>query len=53
MAEDLGYYERRLHQEREAAAAAASDETRQVHEELAELYGKMLVILKRAASDPA
>ena len=53
VAENLGYYERRLQQERAAAAAAASEDTRQVHEELAELYGKMLVILKQAAGDPA
>lgn len=51
MGDDLGYYERRLEQERRAAAAASSDYTRRVHEELADLYAKMLKVLGSAAND--
>lgn len=47
MAEDVGYYERRLEQERAAAASATTDDVRRLHEELAELYAKMLGILGR------
>lgn len=47
MAEDVGYYERRLEQERAAAAAAMSEDVRLLHEELADLYAKMLGILRR------
>ena len=53
MADDIGYYERRLEQERAAAAAAQTEETRHLHDELAELYRKMLVLLKQSADDPA
>lgn len=47
MADDVGYYERRLEQERAAAAVATSDDVRLLHEELAVLYSKMLGILKQ------
>lgn len=46
MADDVGYYERRLQQERTAAAVATSDDVRLLHEELAVLYSKMIGILK-------
>jgi hypothetical protein len=52
MSENRGYYERRLQQERQAAAAAPCDYTRRVHEEMAELYAKMLQVLDSAANDP-
>lgn len=53
MADDVGYYERRLQQEREAAAAADSDQNRRIHLELAELYAKMLGVLRTVANDQA
>ena len=52
MSEDLGYYERRMQQERTAAAATDCRHTRRVHEELAELYAKMIEVLSSAANDP-
>jgi hypothetical protein len=51
MGEDLGYYERRLEQERAAAAASPSDHTRRAHEQMAELYSKMLTLLRSPAND--
>lgn len=53
MADDANYYERRMQQERQAAADADSEHTRRVHEELAALYAKMLNGLRTAANDPA
>ena len=52
MAEDASYYERRMQQERAAAEAAPCAHTRRVHEEMAELYSKMLKVLGSAANDP-
>ncbi|MFL6762848.1 MAG: hypothetical protein ACJ8FN_11630 [Sphingomicrobium sp.] len=51
MAEDLGYYERRFRQERQAAAAAENERARRMHEEMAELYAKMVRVLGSAAND--
>ena len=51
MAEDAGYYQRRMEQERAAAAAAPCAHTRRVHEEMAELYARMLQVLDSAAND--
>lgn len=53
MAEDAGYYERRMQQERAAAAATPCANTRRVHEEMADLYEKMLKILGSVANDRA
>lgn len=52
MSDDLGFYERRLQQELEAAAASECRHTRRVHEEMAELYAKMIKVLGSAANDP-
>ncbi|HEV2596669.1 MAG TPA: hypothetical protein VGU01_15875 [Sphingomicrobium sp.] len=52
MSDDLSYYARRLEQERRAAAASECRHTRRVHEEMAELYAKMLQVLASAADDP-
>lgn len=52
MAEDAGYYERRMQQERAAAQVAPCLHTRRVHEEMAELYSKMLQVLGSVANDP-
>ena len=51
MNEDLGYYERRMEQERRAAATAQCHQTRRVHEEMAELYAKMVKMLGSVAND--
>lgn len=51
MAEDAGYYQRRMQQERMAAENAPCAQTRRVHEEMAELYAKMLQVLGSAAND--
>jgi hypothetical protein len=51
MAGDAGYYQRRMQQERAAAAAAPCAHTRRVHEEMADLYEKMLQVLGSAAND--
>jgi hypothetical protein len=52
VSEDLGYYRRRLEQERRAAADSECRHTRRVHEEMAELYEKMVTVLGSAANDP-
>jgi hypothetical protein len=52
MSDDVGYFERRLQQERRAAAASECRHTQRVHEEMAELYAKMLEVLASAANDP-
>lgn len=52
MSEDIGYYQRRSQQERQAAEAATSDHIRRVHQEMAELYDKMIKVLGSAANDP-
>lgn len=52
MNHDLGYYERRMQQERRAAAAAESIQSRRVHEEMADLYAKMVQVLSSVANDP-
>jgi hypothetical protein len=51
MAEDFGYYERRFEQERQAAALAQTARARRMHEEMAELYAKMMKVLGSAAND--
>ncbi|HEX8840279.1 MAG TPA: hypothetical protein VF750_07405 [Sphingomicrobium sp.] len=40
-----------MRQERAAAEAAPSAHTRRVHEEMAELYSKMLQVMGSAAND--
>jgi hypothetical protein len=42
VSDDVGYYQRRLQEERQAAATARSERTRLFHQEMAELYAKML-----------
>ena len=51
MAEDAGYYQRRMEQERRAAEAAPCAQSRRIHEEMAELYAKMIQVLGSAAND--
>ncbi|HZU50326.1 MAG TPA: hypothetical protein VE968_00475 [Sphingomicrobium sp.] len=51
MGGDLGYYERRMEQELRAAAATECKNSRRVHEEMAELYAKMVQVLSSAAND--
>jgi hypothetical protein len=48
---DLSYYTRRLREEREAAAAAPCERTRVLHDELAQLYAKMLRVLETAPQE--
>jgi hypothetical protein len=52
MSGDIGYYRRRREQELQAAHSAPCIQTRRVHQEMAELYDKMIKVLGTAANDP-
>lgn len=52
MSDDLCYYELRLQQERRAAAASSCRDSRRIHEDMAELYSKMLKVLGSLANEP-
>ena len=51
MSADLDYYKRRLEAEREMASSAANAEIAALHQELAELYHKMIEALEAPAPE--
>lgn len=53
MSADLEYYKRRLKAERDLVSTAASAEIAALHEELAELYEKMIKVLEGPPAEAA